>query len=92
MVLVKILGAIDALAALVFLSMTFGLAPYTQLILFCAGILFIKGLFILTGEPLSAIDLASALVLLVSIFITPSAIFLWTPAFLLMAKAVVSFF
>lgn len=89
--LVKILGAIDGIAALVFLMIVFGIPPWTQLVLFCAGLLFLKGLFLFTGEPLSAIDLAASVVLLISIFFMPWAGLVWMLALLLLAKSVVSF-
>lgn len=92
MVLVKILGTLDLIAAAIFLVLTFGGHPYFQVILFCSGLLFLKGLFVLKGEPLSIIDLFSSFVLLVSLLFTPPSLLLWLPAFLLMAKGIVSFF
>lgn len=89
--IVKILGGIDLISSLTFLMLIFGIQPFTQILLFCAGLLFIKGLFILTGEPLSIIDLFSSLLLILSIFFTLSTTLLWIPAFLLLAKAIVSF-
>jgi len=89
--LVKVLGALDMLAALTFLFIIFGITPFTQIILFCAGLLFLKGLFILTGEPLSIIDLLASATLIVAIFTTPWSFLLWILTLLLMAKGVVSF-
>jgi hypothetical protein len=90
--LVKILGCIDLVASLTFLVIIFGVNPWIQLILFCAGLLLLKGLMIITGEiPLSIIDLFSCLMLILSIFVILPAVLLWIPAFLLMAKGVVSF-
>jgi len=92
MVLVKLLGAIDMLAALLFLMQAFGIDPYVRILLFVGGLLLVKGLFIFTGEiVLSAIDLFAALFLLVSIFFTLPIIIPWACAFLLIAKGVVSF-
>tara|TARA_Y100000034_G_scaffold133588_1_gene199505 strand:+ start:22384 stop:22662 length:279 start_codon:yes stop_codon:yes gene_type:complete len=91
MVLVKILGGLDILASMVFLSLIFGITPLLQITLFFAGFLLLKGMFILTGDILSAIDLFSAALLLVSIFTLPFSILLWTAAFLLLAKGFVSF-
>ena len=91
MVLVKILGAIDLIAALTFLIMIFSVTPFTQLMLFCAGLLFLKGLFIFTGEPLSLIDLVASATLILSFWFTPWAVLIWALAFLLLAKGVVSF-
>jgi len=91
MVLVKILGAIDLVAAFIFLSLIFGTNVMIQLLFFSAGLLFVKGLFALGGDVLSFLDLFSAMVLVVSIFWVPPSIFLWIPAFLLLAKGVVSF-
>lgn len=89
--LVKLLGIIDVVGSITFLMLIFGISPWIQLVLFCAGLLFLKGLFILTGEPLSAIDLCASLTLLVSLFITPWASLLWIISLLLLAKGAVSF-
>jgi len=92
MVLVKILGGIDLIASFVFLMLVFGIHPFLQLILFCAGLLLLKGLMIITGEiPLSIIDLFASLMLILSIFFSLPAVLLWIPAFLLLAKGIVSF-
>lgn len=89
--LVKILGLIDLAGAFAFLMLIFGIHPFTHYLLFCAGLLFLKGLFIFTGEPLSAIDIVSCFVLLVAIFFSPWTMLLWILAFLLIAKGFVSF-
>jgi hypothetical protein len=89
--LVKILGAIDILSFIIFLTLTFGFSPYLRIVLFCAGLLFMKGLFILIGEPLSAIDILASISLIISIFFTLPSILLWTLAFLLLSKGMVSF-
>ena len=89
--LVKLLGAIDVLAAITFLMYIFNITPFIQLVLFCAGLLFLKGLFILTGEPLSIIDLLASATLLIAMFVTPWSFILWILALLLMAKGIVSF-
>jgi hypothetical protein len=92
MVFVKILGGIDIFSSLAFLMLVFGITPLIQIILFCAGLLLLKGMMIFTGEiPLSIIDLFSSLILILSIFWTLPALLLWIPAFLLMAKGIVSF-
>ena len=91
MILVRILGGIDLLSAFVFLMLAFSINPWLQLILFCAGLLILKGMFAFTGEPLSVIDLVSAVCLLISIFFTLPTILIWVPAFLLLAKGIVSF-
>ena len=92
MVLVKILGCIDLIASFTFLMLVFGIIPYVQLVLFCAGLLLLKGLMIFTGEiPLSIIDLFSEAMLLLSIPFTLFPALLWIPAFLLLAKGIVSF-
>jgi len=91
MVMVKILGGIDLIAAFAFLMLIFGITPFVQFILFCAGLLVVKGLFIFTGDLLSFVDIFSSLVLLLSLFLTLPAILLWIPAFLLLAKGFVSF-
>ena len=91
MVLVKILGTIDLAAAIAFLMLAFSLNVFTQFLLFCIGLLFIKGLFVFTGDILSIIDLFSSLMLLLALFFSLPAILLWIPAFLLLAKGLVSF-
>lgn len=89
--LVKILGGLDLLSALVLLMVIFGIEPWVQLVLFCAGLLFLKGLFILTGEPLSLIDLVSSLTLIFSLLWAPWMGLMWMLALLLLAKGMVSF-
>ena len=91
MVLVKILGTIDLAAAIAFLMLAFSLNVFTQFLLFCIGLLFIKGSFVFTGDILSIIDLFSSLMLLLALFFSLPAILLWIPAFLLLAKGLVSF-
>lgn len=91
MVMVKILGALDIAAAIAFLLLIFGMHPWLQFILFCAGLILLKGLFILTGDVLSVIDVFAAILLVISLFATLPAVLLWIPAFLLLAKGFVSF-
>jgi len=88
---VKILGGVDMLSSLAFLMLIFGMTVWLPFILFCAGLLFVKGLFILTGDVLSVLDLLSAFILWGSIFFTIPSILLWIPAFFLLAKGLVSF-
>lgn len=91
MVLVKILGAVDLAAAFAFLLLIFSINLFVPFTLFCAGLLLIKGFFVLTGDILSIIDLFAAACLFLSLIITLPAILLWLPAFFLLAKGVVSF-
>ena len=91
MVLVKILGGIDLVSALAFLMLTFGLDVWTRFLLFCAGLLIMKGMFVITGDVLSVIDLFSAGILIISIFFSLPAIFFWVPAFFLLSKGFISF-
>jgi len=91
MVLVKILGLIDLASSLAFLMLIFGITPFMQFLLFCAGLLFFKGLFVLTGDILSIIDLISSFALILSIFFALPTMLLWICAFLLLAKGGVSF-
>jgi len=91
MVLVKILGGIDLIASITFLMIIFSINPPLALILFSSGLLFLKGLFVFTGEPLSAIDLVSSVILLLSLVFSISSFLLWIPALLLLAKGFVSF-
>lgn len=89
--MVKILGGIDLLSSFALLMLIFGITPLLQFSLFCAAILLLKGMFVLTGDVLSAIDLFSSIILLLSIFLSLPSILLWIPAFLLLAKGFVSF-
>lgn len=89
--LVKILGGIDLFAAFVFLALIFGTEVPFQFLIFPAILLLVKGLFVVTGDVLSVVDLFSAAVLVIAIFITPFSILLWIPAFLLLSKGVLSF-
>ncbi len=89
--LLKMLGLMDLLSSVVFLMFIFGIVPWMQLVLFCAGLLFLKGLFIFTGEPLSAIDLIASLTFVASLFFAPWASLLWLLSLLLLAKGIVSF-
>lgn len=89
--LVKILGAVDVLVSIAFLMIAFGISLFIPFITFCAGILFLKGLFILGGEPLSIIDISSSLLLVLSLFFTPYVSLLWVFSLLMMFKGIVSF-
>jgi hypothetical protein len=89
--IVKLLGAIDIAAAIAFLMLVFGMQPYLQFMLFCAGLLLLKGMFVFTGDVLSVIDVVSTILLILSIFVTLPSALLWAPAFLLLAKGFVSF-
>jgi len=92
MVVLKILGGIDLMAAVIYLSLTFGIGVFPPLIIFGGGLLFVKGLFIFTGEVvLCGIDLIASVLLFLSLAFTIPAFLLWIPAFLLLAKGVVSF-
>ena len=90
--IVKVLGAIDLFAALIFLLLIFDVSMPFLLILFPAILLFVKGLFIISGDILSLIDLGSALILFFSIFFSLGSVFIWLPFFFLLSKGVVSFF
>ena len=91
MVLVKILGAIDLISGIAFLMLAFGAGVFVQFILFCAGLLLLKGMFVFTGDILSIIDIFSAGILLFSLFFPIPTFLLWVGAFLLIAKGFVSF-
>ena len=91
MLILKALGAIDLVSAIVFFLMIFNIIPYLQIMLFCAGLLLLKGLFVFTGDVLSIIDVLSSIILTLCIFFTLPVIFLWIPAFFLLAKGLVSF-
>ena len=86
MLILKLLGMIDLIGAGLFLLLVFGVAPPLQLILFSAGLLLLKSMFILTGDPLSALDFIASMLLLTSLFFTLPTLLVWAPALLLMAK------
>jgi hypothetical protein len=90
-VLVKILGGIDIASALAFLMLIFGMNVLPQYLIFCAGLLLLKGLFVLMGDVLSGIDLISSLLLFLSIPFNLPSVLLWIPAFFLLAKGMISF-
>jgi hypothetical protein len=87
----KILGMIDLLAGFCFLLMMFSITPLAAYLLFCAGLLLVKSLFIFGGDILSWIDLVSGTLLLASLVIHLNVLFLWLPTFLLISKAIASF-
>ncbi|MEK6892758.1 MAG: hypothetical protein AABX07_01005 [Nanoarchaeota archaeon] len=89
--IVKILGAVDIASAIAFLMLVFGMHPYLQFTLFCAGLLLLKGMFVFAGDILSVIDVISSIFLILSIFLTLPSALLWAPAFILLAKGFVSF-
>ncbi|MEK6924884.1 MAG: hypothetical protein AABW71_01435 [Nanoarchaeota archaeon] len=91
MVLVKILGLIDIIASVILLCMIFSLDVYLQIILAIGGLLFMKSLFILKGDFLSAIDLVASLSLFMGIFFTPWTFLLWILSLFLISKGAVSF-
>ena len=91
MVLVKILGAIDIAGGLAFLMLIFGVNVLLQFILFCAGLLLLKGMFVFTGDVLSVIDIFSSVILLFSLLFSIPIFLLWICAFFLIAKGFVSF-
>jgi len=90
--IVKILGAIDILAALVFLSVALGVKAPSEILIFFAVILFIKGLiFSLTGDLLSMQDVIYSLLLFTLIIFNLPAWILLVATFLLIAKGSLSF-
>jgi hypothetical protein len=89
--LVKVLGGIDVAGAIAFLMLAFGIQPFAPFLVFCAVLLILKGMFALTGDVLSFIDLVAAILLIVAISFTLPTILLWIPALMLFAKGIVSF-
>lgn len=92
MVFLKILGMIDLFSAVGFLMLVFGINPPLQYIFFCGGLLFMKGLFVLTGDFFSIFDLIFSIILFLSLLFTIPQVLLWWPAFLLFAKGMWSMF
>jgi hypothetical protein len=91
MLALKVLGSIDLANAIAFLMLTFGVNVLPSYIMFCGGLLFIKGMFILRRDLLSILDIFSAIFLFLSLLVSLPTILLWTSAFLLLAKGVASF-
>ena len=91
MIALKILGAFDLIASSAFLMLVFGIQPFTQFLMFCAGLLIIKGFFAIVGNVLSMLDILFAIFLIISIFFALPTFLLWIPAFILIAKGLVSF-
>ncbi len=92
MTIVKILGLIDLIASITLFSLIFGVNLPLQIIVFLGGILFMKSLFLLTGDILSAFDLISAIVFFVSFFTQPWTFLIWICSLVLMTKGLASFF
>ena len=92
MILLKILGGIDLTSAIVFLMMLFGMNIFLQLVLFCAGLLLLKGMFVISGHVLSIIDIFSSILLILSLFFSLPTFLVWIFVLLLFAKGFVSFF
>ncbi|MEK6846911.1 MAG: hypothetical protein AABY16_01960 [Nanoarchaeota archaeon] len=90
--IVKILGLIDVCAALILLAGAFGVPVIFQIYVFFGGLLFMKSLFLITGDVLSAVDLVSSIIIFLSIFFTPWSFLIWTLSLLLMSKGAASFF
>ena len=92
MVLVKILGVLDLIGAIIYLVQVFGIKVPYMAVLFIALLLFLKGLFVLKGEfVLSFIDLFAGIFLILSILFSLPIFILWIMSFLMIAKGVVSF-
>ena len=87
---VKVLGAIDILSAFALFALALGIHPYFQLVLFFAGVHFLKGIFIFIGDILSWIDVFGGIVLILSLVIALPPLFYWLPGFVILAKGIVS--
>ena len=90
--IVKLFGIIDLCAALLILALLFGLPPILQLSMFFGGLLFMKSLFLFTGDAFSAVDLISSIVIFLALFFTPWIWLMWTCSLFLMSKGAASFF
>jgi len=90
--LVKVLGAIDILAALIFLSAALGAKASPEILIFFAVLLFIKGfVFSLMGDWLSIQDVFYSLLLLLLVIFNLPAWLLLVATFLLIAKGAFSY-
>lgn len=90
--IVKILGGIDALAGMLFLALALSYAMPFYFIWIFTVVLFLKGLFIFTGEfILSPIDLASSIILILSAFFTIPIFLFWIASILMFVKSSFSF-
>ena len=90
--IVKILGFFDLMASIALFTIIFGLSLPIQIIFFFGGLLFMKSLFMFTGDVLSLFDFLSAALFFISIFFAPWTFILWTCSLVLMTKSVASFF
>ncbi len=91
MVFIKILGFLDLLASITLFTLIFGVNLPLQISLFFGGVLFMKSLFLLTGDVLSVFDLISAILFIISIFFMPWTFILWACSLVLMTKGLASF-
>ena len=88
--LIKILGVLDLLAAIVLFILSFGVNLPSQIIIFFAVILLAKGAFILTKSVASAFDIAGAIVLILALFfVLPRPVF-FIPGILILQKGFLS--
>ncbi len=90
--IVKLFGLIDLCAAVLLLAGMFEAPIAFKIYIFFGGLLFIKSLFLLTGDVLSSVDLLSSIVIFLSIFFAPWVFLVWACSLLLMAKGAASFF
>lgn len=89
--ILKILGLIDLISAVILLMMIFGMKVFASFILFCAVLLLLKGMFVFSGDVLSWIDLLSGIIFIISLFFNVFTFLIWFCALLLFAKGFVSF-
>jgi hypothetical protein len=84
--LVKILGGIDLIVSLVIFSALFGLDIPSGVWIFFALLLFLKGLFIFTGDIASGMDWIAAIILILNAFFYVPIFLLILAGFLCLQK------
>ena len=82
---------IDIFSALILLSLSFNANIMAIFLIFFGGLLFVKGLFIFSGDLSSIVDLLASIILFLSIAFSIPHFILWIFAFFLLEKGIVSF-
>ena len=88
--LVKVLGAIDLIISLIIFSHSWGLTLPGEVLIVMAVILFIKGIFIFTGDIASGMDWIVGIVLIIESFFVLPVFVLIIAGFLLLQKGFLS--
>lgn len=84
--IVKLLGFIDFIVAIIILCLIFGLTIPSVILWVAAIIMFVKGIFIFWGDIASGFDWLAGIILIVSIFYNVPVILLIIAGFLILQK------